>query len=200
MMTQTHLLVASGLFARPDHTLRNFAILFGALIPDAAIYVLFGWSKIQGIPERTVWRELYWQEPWQSWTAAGNSLPIYMALLVIGLVLLRNAAFAWKIGLVLAFMALAAVTHIAGDLPVHVDDAHRHFWPLSNWKFISPVSYWHPDHHGGTFAIFEVCLGLLLAILLFRRFKTLWVRSVLGLFVAAYVAVPIYFTYQMGSA
>lgn len=199
-MTQTHLLVAGGLLARPGQTLRNSAILFGSLIPDAAIYALFGWSKFQGIPERTVWRELYWQEPWQSWTAAGNSLPLYAILLVIGLFLLRQAAMAWKIGLVLTFVALAALTHIAGDLPVHVDDAHRHFWPLSNWKFISPVSYWHPDHHGDTFAIFEVVLGSLLAILLFRRFKTLWVRAILGLLIVAYVAVPIYFTYKMGGA
>ncbi len=34
------------------------------------------------------------------------------------------------------------------DLPVHHDDGHRHFFPLSDWRFASPVSYWDPEHYG----------------------------------------------------
>ena len=199
-MTQTHLLIAGALFAKPGEKLRNTAVIVGALVPDAAIYFLFLWSKVMAIPERKVWDELYWQEPWQSWTAAGNSIPIYMGLLVLGVVLLRTAGSVWRIGLFFAFLALAALVHIAGDLPVHVHDAHRHLWPLSDWKFISPISYWNPDHHGGIFSIFEVGLGLLLAVALFRRFTTIWVRAVLGLVIVAYLAVPIYFTFMLGGS
>lgn len=198
MMTQTHLLVASALFARPGQRLRNVAVVLGSLVPDAAIYVLFAWSKAMQIPERTVWDELYWQEPWQSWTAAGNSIPLYAVLLLAGIILLRAVPGLFKVGLFLTFLALAALSHIAADFPFHVHDAHRHFWPLSDWKFISPVSYWDPAHHGSLFQIFEVALGLALAVLLFRRFKALWARLALGLLIIAYIAVPLYFTFMLG--
>lgn len=198
MMTQTHLLVACALFAKPGEKLRNTAVIIGSFIPDAAIYTLFIWSKLASIPEQRVWREIYWQEPWQSWTAAGNSIPLYVLLLMTGVVALRAHKAAFRIGIAVTFFALAALTHIAGDMPVHVGDAHRHFWPLSDWKFVSPVSYWHPDHHGGIFSILESALGVALAVILFRRFKVWWVRALLVPICFAYVAVPLYFMMMFG--
>ena len=167
MMSQTHILVASALMAKPGEKLRNTAVLLGAFIPDAAIYGLFVWSKIAGIDEKKVWDELYWQEPWQTYTAAGNSVFLYLAMLVISLIALRNAPVVHRIGIFLIFFSLAALTHLAGDFPVHHDDAHRHLWPVSDWKFISPVSYWDPNHNGRIFSILEVFLGIALSILLF---------------------------------
>jgi len=196
-MSQTHILVASTLLAKPGQKVRNTAVLIGAFVPDAAIYLLFIWSKVMGIPENTVWDTLYWQEPWQTYTAAGNSIPLYLALLLSGIVLLRAGSGVWRIGVFITFLALAALTHVAGDLPVHVEDAHRHLWPISDWKFISPVSYWNPDHHGNIFILFEAIAGILMSIILFRRFQTLWVRIALGLLIAAYIAVPAYFTFML---
>ncbi|MGI9355107.1 MAG: hypothetical protein ACR2PF_08105 [Rhizobiaceae bacterium] len=198
MMTQTHLLVAASLLAKPGEKLRNTAVIVGSFVPDAAIYTLFIWSKLASIPEQKVWREIYWQEPWQTWTAAGNSLRFVMLPAFAGVAALRIPALAYRIGLFAVFLALAALTHVAGDLPVHADDAHRHFWPLSDWKFISPVSYWHPDHHGGIFSILESMLGVMLAIILFRSFKGLWVRIVLVLVCLAYIALPLYFLLMFG--
>ena len=198
MMSQTHLLIAGAAFAKPNQPLRNAAVLVGAFIPDAAIYFLFVWSKVKGIAEDRVWNELYWQEPWQTYTAAGNSIPLYAALLIIGIIFLRMASGVWRIGLFLTFFAMAALTHVAGDLPVHVTDAHRHFWPFSDWKFISSISYWNEDHHGGTFIILEGIGGLLLTVILFRRFKSAWVRALLGILMAVYVLVPAYFTFMLG--
>ncbi|MDD9910233.1 MAG: hypothetical protein OXR62_11125 [Ahrensia sp.] len=198
MMTQTHLLVAAALLAKPGEKLRNTAVIIGSFVPDAAIYTLFVWSKIASIPESKVWDEIYWQEPWQSWTAAGNSIPLYCLLLLLGLIALRAHRGAFRIGLVLTFLSLAALTHIAADLPVHVDDAHRHLWPLSDWKFISPVSYWDPDHHGGIFSILESAFGVALTVVLFRRFNSLWVRFLLVNVCLAYVGVPLYFIFVLG--
>ena len=200
MMSQTHILIASSLFTKPGQTARNCAVLLGAFVPDMAIYGLFLWSKMAGIPEATVWNELYWQEPWQTYTAAGNSIPIYGLILLLGVFALRQVRSAHKIGLVLTFFALAALVHIAGDLPVHVKDAHRHFWPISDWKFISPVSYWDPDHHGRLFMLFEMLLGILMVAVLFRRFKNWFVRIPLVIILTAYVAVPLYFILQLGGA
>lgn len=198
MMSQTHILVASALFAKPGQTLRNTAVLIGAFVPDAAIYGLFVWSKLRGIDENKVWNELYWQEPWQTYTAAGNSIFLCLALMVIGAIAMRNAPAAHRIGVFLMFLSLAALAHLAADLPVHVDDAHRHLWPISDWKFISQVSYWDPNHHGTTFSVFEALLGIFLCIILFRRFESWLVRVPLISLVVAYVLVPLYFAFQLG--
>ncbi|MEX0345498.1 MAG: hypothetical protein AB3N20_11285 [Rhizobiaceae bacterium] len=216
MNSQTHLLLAAALFAEPGQPKRNIAALGGAFVPDAAIYGLWLWSKIRGIPENVVWGELYWQQPWQTYTAFGNSLPLYSAILVAGVLTARfslNAVpdiahptetanerwwqFVRRQPLIIIF-ALAALAHLACDFPVHVDDAHAHLWPLSDWRFYSPVSYWNPEHYGNWFALFEMALGIGLAVLLFRRFHAFWVRALMVLAIIAYVAVPAYFILIIG--
>ena len=46
--------------------------------------------------------------------------------------------------------------HAFGDLPVHHDDGHCHFFPFSEWRFASPVSYWDPHHYGNWFGLLEI--------------------------------------------
>lgn len=94
----------------------------------------------------------------------------------------------------MALFALAAITHLIGDFPVHANDAHPHFWPISDWRFASPISYWDRNHHGAVFCVFETILGILLSIIIFRRFTLLAVRVLTGLAVISYLAVPIYFS------
>lgn len=200
MMTQTHLLAGAALFARPGASLRNTAVIIGSLIPDAAIYTLFIWSKVAGIPESEVWREIYWQEPWQTWTAAGNSFPLIALIGLAGVTALRVPALSFRIGLFALFFALAAFVHIALDFPVHNADAHRHFWPITDWKFYSPVSYWNPQHYGDVFSVLEAFMGVALALVIFRRFKALWLRALLILVCLAYIAVPVYFTLVLGGS
>ena len=189
MNTQTHVLLAAAILAKPGVPARNAAVIAGALVPDLAIYTLFIWSKIAGIPERLVWSQLYYQPPWSEAVTIGNSAPIYILVLLIGLLASR-----WvRPATVLIFFALAALIHLATDLPVHVNDAHAHFWPLSDWRFRSPVSYWNPDHNGALFSLAEAGVGLVLSVILWRRFHTLWVRALLLLAIAAYLGPPVYF-------
>ncbi len=194
MNTQTHVLLAAALLAKPGEPARNTAIVVGALVPDLAIYSLFVWSKFAGIPERTVWSELYYQPPWSDAVTVGNAAPLYIALLVIGL-----ASSQWtRLASLLTYFSIAALLHLATDFPVHVDDAHAHLWPLSEWRFRSAVSYWNPSHYGDWFALFEIGIGILLSYILWRRFHALWVRVLLVLAVVAYLGPPIYFTVIQG--
>lgn len=199
MMTQTHLLAGAAAFAKPGDGLRNGAVVVGSILPDAAIFALFAWSKLADVPEREVWDVLYFADEFQAWVAAGNAVFLWLALLIAGFLLLRVPSV-FRVGLFVFFVAAAALLHVGLDLPVHHDDAHRHFWPISDWRFRSPVSYWDPAHHGRTFMWIEAVFGILLAVVLFRRFRTLWVRVLLALLVIAYVAVPAYFTWQLGGA
>ena len=227
MNTQTHLLIACALLARPTDgggaRTRNAAVVAGALAPDAGVYGLYAWSKLAGVPERDVWRSIYFAEPMQTIQAVLNSVPLYALVLIAAAVLLApgRAAAAGATGAVpggaepaggvttgwrrfvagrsaLGLFALAALLHLAGDVPVHADDAHRHFWPLTDWRFHSPVSYWNPSQGGDWFAFVEAALGVACAIVLWRRFRVVWVRALLGLAIAAYIAVPLYFTLVLG--
>ena len=217
MNTQTHLLVAAALFCRPNRPKRNAAVIAGAFVPDLGVYALFVWSKLAGVPEREVWRTIYFGEPMQTVQAVFNSVPLYAMLLIAGMMLLAPASRPVTAGnaptrpnwgwwrfvderSALGLFAFAALVHLAGDLPLHAEDAHRHFWPLTDWRFYSPVSYWDPSHYGNVFSWVEAALGAALAVVLFRRFRAWWVRALCVLAIAFYVGVPLYFTLMLGGS
>ena len=197
MNTQTHLLVAAALLARPDRPKRNTVLVIGALLPDLAIYLLFTWAVVSGIPQETLWRQIYFSEPMLTFTAIGNSAPLYAAIGFLGWAYVRVKTGKPLDELpALAVLGLAALSHLALDLPVHVDDAHPHFWPLTEWRFRSAFSYWDSTHHGRSVAAVESAIGIMLAVILWRRFKALWVRVLLGTCVFAYFAVPLFWWLQ----
>ncbi|MEH2308147.1 hypothetical protein [Nostoc sp.] len=71
------------------------------------------------------------------------------------------------------------VLHSFLDLPVHNNDAHRHFFPFSNYRFISPVSYWDSNHYGAMAALVEILLVLGATIYLFPSTRTYWGKGLL---------------------
>ncbi|MGI9385988.1 MAG: hypothetical protein ACR2OX_01025, partial [Methyloligellaceae bacterium] len=117
MQTPTHLLVAAAALTSKGEPRRNLAVLTGALLPDLSIYVLFVWSKFMAIPERQVWHQIYWQDPWQTLSAISNSFLIWGVLLVVGLA--SRIKLLW-------ILAAAALLHLSLDFPVHNSDAHKH--------------------------------------------------------------------------
>ncbi|MEL6920883.1 MAG: hypothetical protein AAFO77_07625 [Pseudomonadota bacterium] len=217
MMTQTHFLVGAALFCSPKRPARqNAAVLIGAFVPDAAIYALFIWSKLAGIPEQRLWDVIYFSEPMLTFTAIGNSVPLYAVVAILGIAEVRSASAELAggpngqipLGLsrfidpdytnVLVLFGLGALAHVGLDFPVHAGDAHPHFWPVTDWRFFSPISYWDSAHFGDWFAPVEALLGIALAVLVFRRFTALWVRIMTAALIIAYIAVPVYFTLVLG--
>ena len=144
--------------------------------PWVSIYVCWVWlTFIRGEPQQKIWDEIYFNPPMQLTAAIFNSVPIYATLAFIGALYRKTV---W--GLLLLFFALAALIHIALDFPVHGHDAYAHFWPITDWKFHSPISYWEVDHHANWVGLIEVffCLGAIYV--LWNRFAQLWVRITLG--------------------
>lgn len=190
MNTPTHVLVAAAALMRPAAPRANAAVLIGALLPDVSIYILYLWARvIEGLPSMEVWRVIYWQEPWQTLSAICNSIPLYLVALAIAV----YAGPRW-----LFLLAAAALLHVGLDLPVHNSDAHRHFWPLSDWRFNSPVSYWNSDHHGDIVRPIEFAAALAMIVVLWRRFHLTTTRSLLALCALSYFAVPAYFMFTLG--
>ena len=149
---------------------RSATIIAGALLPDLVIIVFYAWHLMLGTPESQVWSVEYYRPIWQAWIDSFNSIPL------IGLAMLIS----WKTRqyLLLVFFS-SMLLHVFGDLPLHHDDAHRHFFPFSDWRFASPVSYWDPAHHGQWASLVEFTGVLAAAGFMYWRYALLrhWVAA-----------------------
>lgn len=163
MNTPAHLIFGMTAFGKAGHARLTGAALAGSLIPDLSLYILSGWHLLvlDTAPE-VVFGRLYFSDAWQSIFRIDNSFILWGTAL--GFAMMFRAP---------VFVALcgAAMLHLGFDFLLHNDDGRAHFWPISNWIFQSPVSYWDPDHYGNIAGAIEVALVLLCCGVLWRRFS-----------------------------
>lgn len=160
MNTPAHLLLGAALMGKGQRPL-ILAAFAGALLPDLSLYLLAGGALfLWDIPARRVFDELYFSDAWQTVFAIDNSFILWGVL--VGIAMWRQSG--WGIAL-----TGAALLHLALDLPLHHDDGRPHFWPLSNWVFESPFSYWDRARGANWIAPLEAFLAILAAIWLWTR-------------------------------
>ncbi|AFY40254.1 hypothetical protein Lepto7376_4125 [[Leptolyngbya] sp. PCC 7376] len=148
MNTPSHYVINLALLGNTVAPNANVAITLGAIAPDAPIFIFYAVAKfIYRLPEQQIWSEAYFSAPVQFWVSLGHSFPVAIAGLLLSIY------FEWRLGV--AFFA-SMIGHSLLDIPVHHDDAHRHFFPLTDYKFISPLSYWDINHHARIVAGFEL--------------------------------------------
>lgn len=168
MNTPAHLVVNLALLGGGSRQAHGRAIAMGALLPDLPMFGFYLWQKlVLSTPESVIWGRAYFEPGWQALFDLFNSIPLAVVGLVVALALRQTGA---------ALLSASVALHALLDLPVHREDAHRHFLPVSDWQFVSPVSYWDPAHHGAAVALLEtvaVCLGV---VVLWRRSESRWVR------------------------
>lgn len=201
MMSQTHVLLSAAAFTKPGAPVRNSAALLGAILPDASIYVMLAILQFQGVEQQRIWDEIYWQEPWQFFSAVSNSFPLFLTIALIGLMMqwFARTPVTEFASVFLSALGLSALLHLSFDFPVHAEDAHRHFWPVTDWRFFSPLSYWDSDHFGDYVRLVEALLVATASIVLWRRFKQVWVRIAVGIALAFYLLVPAFFIWSLSS-
>lgn len=193
MNTQTHLLLASALLTKRGEKARNVAIVAGALLPDVPVFALFSIASAMGYTSQDVFGDFYFRDEMRNLMGAFNSFLVAALIAAAGWVF-REKWWGWP----MIFFAAAMTVHAATDLPVHVDDGHRHFWPFSNFVFNSPLSYWDRSHHGGVVSMIEAVLGTTCAIVLWRRFPVTWIRLLCASAITAYIALPAYWIWMFG--
>ncbi|MBD2184728.1 hypothetical protein H6S82_26375 [Planktothrix sp. FACHB-1355] len=173
MNTPSHAILNLFFLGKKSLPEANLTIFIGAILPDIPIFVLYGWAKlIARLPEKQIWSEVYYQAFWQNIVALFHSIPL--------------AFLGWFIAYKLGWqkvqiLCISMVLHSLFDLPVHNDDAHRHFFPFSNYRFISPISYWDKKHYGGIVSVVEISLVLLASFPVFNLLQS-WIGK--GLLIA----------------
>jgi len=147
MNTPAHAIVNLLLFPKQKRGRHALAIMAGALIPDAPMFVFYLWARFTGLSEQMIWRNGYFDPGWQAVFDTFHSFP-----------LLGLACFtAWRAGWTSASVFFASMfLHSCFDFPLHHSDAHHHFFPFSDWQFHSPVSYWDPAYHGQMMGLIEL--------------------------------------------
>jgi hypothetical protein len=163
------MIFGAALFGKADRPRITVAAMLGGLVPDLSLFLMAGVSIfILDIPPHVVFGKMYFSDGWQQVFAVDNSFWLWGALLAM-------AHFA-KRPVLLAF-AGSAMVHLAFDFMLHNVDARMHFWPLSNWVFHSPFSYWDRNHYGQIIGPLELAISLVLCALMWRQFRGFWIRG-----------------------
>ncbi len=153
MKTPSHAIINLAILGRTQHSEFNLLIVMGGILPDIPIFFFYFWAKyVARMPEAKIWSEAYYEPFVQNIVALFHSMP----LAAIGWLIADY--FGWQS---IQILFLSIILHSLGDLPVHNDDAHRHFFPFSNYRFISPISYWDRKHYGSIVSLVEMLLVLL---------------------------------------
>ncbi|HYV50214.1 MAG TPA: hypothetical protein VFA20_35410 [Myxococcaceae bacterium] len=150
MRTPGHAVLNVALFARHGSPALVAATVAGAVLPDLPIVWLYFQEKLRGTPTEEIWRVHYQKRSWSNLIHGMHSLPIAAAGLAVG-ALIREPVVA-------AFFA-SALLHALCDIPVHGVDAHRHFLPFSQRRFVSPFSYWEVRRHARPVTLVEWALA-----------------------------------------
>lgn len=180
MNTPAHILTGWAAFGRKPAPRVMAAAILGGLAPDLSLYLLAGTSIfLLDIAPSVVFDEFYFSREWQTIFAIDNSFLVWGGLLAFAMYRQSAAGIA---------LCAAALLHILFDFPLHHDDGRPHFWPLSDWIFNSPVSYWHTGHHARYVAPIAVALSVLSGFFIMKDSWKSW-RSVV---VVALVATEIY--------
>ena len=183
MTTPAHAALSLIVLGRSERNALPVAL--GAVAPDVPMLVFYLWERlVRGVSEGRIWSERYFDPGWQVVFDIPSSIPLLGIALCILLVLIGRRSTAGRVApaAMAAAPRLPALTastlfvasmiiHALGDLPLHREDAHRHFLPFSDWRFTSPVSYWDPEHYGGYAAAGEVLLVLAVSVFLFRAYR-----------------------------
>lgn len=193
MNTPAHVIASCVLLPHRAGWLPTAAVVTGAILPDLPMFLFYAYQKVMGRGERDIWGTLYFDPAWQNFFDWFNSIPL--AAVLLALCWWRG----WEIG---TLLFASILLHCLCDLPLHHDDSHRHFFPLTDWRFASPVSYWDPAHHGRVMMALELLGAIAGSVWLVWQAKPAamrWVGGVtLGLYAMVIAAALAFFLRRSG--
>jgi len=133
MNTPAHAVLNLALLERGASRWLGGWVVLGAIGPDLPNALFFAGHRLAGMSTKTIYAEVYGQPMWQAFLAPSHSF------LVVALIVLLAR---WRRHAGATALALSMAVHLVADLLTHGTDAHPHLWPLSEARFVSPISYW----------------------------------------------------------
>jgi len=191
VITPSHIIyswaVAKASDSKPNKN-RTLAIVTGSFLPDVPTYLFFFvHTFILGTAQQTMWDKLYFNSAWSPLITLSHSLLLWPILVLLSMLCKQK---------ILLWVSTSATAHAVLDFFVHNDDAYRHFWPLSDWKFTSPVSYWDPVHFGTLFGLIDFVVVILLLSWLHTQYTYKWTLRAIRSLMVLYVVItftPLFF-------
>jgi hypothetical protein len=177
MITPSHIIYSWALAKKTEKTpeinkKRTLAFVLGALFPDTPTYLFFLVCGVAlGYSGPLMWDDMYFNSGWAIPITLTHSFILWPLLIGIA------TFFGWKF---LRWFSISAFLHALVDFYVHTDDAYRHFWPFSGWKFHSPISYYNPNEYGQYVSAFDSLLILGLLAYLFTKYTGAWRIFIIG--------------------
>lgn len=170
MNTPAHVAVNFVILCKKGKPQWSLPVVLGSLTPDIPIFLFYFFQKFYlGISERLIWTDVYFRASWQNLFDTFHSFPIILSCVFIAYMLGKTR---WALFFISMFL------HSLCDLPLHNDDAHRHFFPFTDYRYFSPVSYWDPRHFGSLTSLMESLLVICFSIMIWRRDDTRWHKAV----------------------
>jgi hypothetical protein len=183
MITPSHIIYSWFLAKKTENTSndnkkRTLTFILGALFPDTPTYLFFlVCGVLLGYSGQVMWDDMYFNSGWAIPITLTHSFILWPLLIAI------SSYGEWKF---LRWFSISALFHTLVDFCVHTDDAYRHFWPFSDWRFHSPISYYNPSEYGMYVSTFDSLLVLGLLSYLYTRYQGKW-RILIGIIGTLYL-------------
>ena len=163
---------AAGIAGAVGATLPDLPSFAGTAYYVGEDYLRDGWGAMHS---EGVLDAIYFSGPFGGTGSALHSVVPVAALLVIYRVLGLGRRDPRRI---LLWFLLGWFGHTIADFLTHVDDTRPLFWPISDWEWSSPVSYYNSSYYGREFFFVSHALMLLtIAWLLVKRLPARRKRS-----------------------
>ena len=180
MLTQSHIAIGLLLAAKSGRRAAITGAILGGIAPDFSMVPMMLVSYfLLGQDMEQIWSLTFYSAPWWTIDQITNSAPLYAVIAGVSAFAMRGNTH-WLPRFILAF-SLTALLHVGFDFLTHASDGHIHFWPLTDFVFASPVSYWESDHHGRLFGFIEALAGLVAVVVLWRMYSGWVVRTFCGI-------------------
>jgi len=190
LLTSSHILIGAAVTSRTRFKPWQLMLAWvGGFMPDSFIFVMVALSRMVNGPGFDLWsypNGLYWQQPWQTFSSIANSFPLWTLVLLIGFLLFKYSSRFKIVGLGILIFSVGYFLHISVDFFTHADDAYPQFWPFTDWRFNSPISYWQPEYYGRIFGVVEAITGFSIMVYLVMKFKQWPIRIAAVLMVLPY--------------
>lgn len=170
MRTFSHAIVTAALGSQAKAKGGSLAaFVVGSVLPDLPLGVLTVLALINSTDmdaAMVYMDQLYYESA--LWIALHNTPHSFVVMAVLSLLAYAFKQNRW--GCWLLWYAAGASLHIAVDILTHAMDGPMFLYPLSTFRFQSPVSYWNPEYYGRVFTVFEYSVDALLLVVLGVRF------------------------------